>query len=123
MKSQLKEQQEERKAMQGKLEGLANREATKLVMRTPSAGCFTIDGNTIIRSSGGGDWKMVLLDVVAGEGVFSFRTRVHNKKGIMWIGVTDRVTQKESDWAQHEHSIQYGCSAGIIYYATGNGKS
>ena len=47
------------------------------------------------------------------EGVFSFRTRIHNTKGYMWIGVTDRVTQKERDWAQHECSIQYDCSYGM----------
>jgi hypothetical protein len=92
-----------------------------LVMRTPSAECFIINDSTITRSSGGDDWKMVLLDV-GRERVFSFRAHIHQKKGYMRIGVTDKVTQRERDWAQHEHSIKYGCSYGFIAYATGYGK-
>ena len=60
----------------------------------------------------------MLLDAVVGEGVFSFRTHIHNtKEGRMCIGVTDRVTQKEKDWAQHQHSIKYWCYSGDIIYA------
>jgi hypothetical protein len=94
-----------------------------LIMRTTSAKCFTISYNTITRSSGEDySWRMVLLNVVVGEGVFSFRTRLHQLKGGICIGVTDRVTQKERNSAQQEHSIQYGCWGGIIYYATGDDK-
>ena len=66
---------------------------------------------------------MVLLDVVAGEGVFSFRTHVHTIKGYMRIGVTDRVTQKEKNYPEQKHSIYYLCDGGNIYYATADGKS
>ena len=65
---------------------------------------------------------MVLLDLVAGKGIFSFRTHIHRLKRPMWIGVTDRVTQKARHWAQWEHSIKYNCCYGKIYYATGDGK-
>jgi hypothetical protein len=84
-----------------------------LVLRTPSAKYFTIDGNTITKSSGN-SYKLVLLDVVAGEMFFSFRTRILNKKGRLFIGVTDRATQKERDCAEREHSIRYGCSGGMF---------
>jgi hypothetical protein len=47
---------------------------------------------------------MALLDVVAGRGVFSFRTQVHKLKGWMYIGVTDRVTQKERHWLKRSKS-------------------
>jgi hypothetical protein len=90
------------------------------VMGTPSAKCFTINQNIITKASGGNDWKMVLLDVAVKEGVFSFRTHIHSTKGWINIGVTDRVTQKERDYPQAEHSIYY-YRDGTIFYATGDG--
>ena len=63
---------------------------------------------------------MVLLDVV-GE-VFSFRVHIQQEKGSLCIGVTDRVTQKKRNFASFEHSIQYACGNGQIFYATGDGQ-
>ena len=92
------------------------------VMQTPYASCFTI-GNTITRSSGeDGKDRMVLLDVVVGEGVFSFRAHVRTIKKFMWMGVTDRVTQKEKNYPEPGDSIYYHCFGGSIYYATADGK-
>ena len=68
------------------------------VMHTSYTQYFTINHNTITRSSGkDSSWKMVLLDVE--PGVFSFRTHIHQRKGWMLIGVTDKVTQKGRDSA------------------------
>ena len=64
---------------------------------------------------------MVLVDAVAGEGVLAFRTHVHTNKRWFCVGVTDRLTQRDSDYAQPEYSIKY-VHVGRISYATGDGK-
>ena len=99
LKSQLREK-ETREAAKEEEQRAIREVPEKYVMPTPNAKCSTINQNTITRSSGDNSmYKMVLLDIVVGEGVFSFRIHIHNKKGHMWIGVADRVTQKERDWA------------------------
>ena len=99
------------------------RRPEECVMPTPSAECFTIGHNIITRSSGEDDEPMmVLLDEVVGEGVCSFRAYIHQQKGGMGIGVTDRVTQMEMHCPEEKHSIGYACDNGIIFFATDDGK-
>ena len=90
------------------------RESKKWVINTPYSKYFKLKRNTITRSSGDDDdWMMVLLDVVVGEGIFSFRTHIDSIEGCIQIGVTDRVTQKGRTLAQDDYSIKYDCSDGM----------
>ena len=66
---------------------------------------------------------MVLLHTVIEKEVFFFRIRLDKRKGSIWVGVTDRVSQREKNAAKWDQSVKYDCKRGNIHYGVGDKKA